>query len=142
MRRWASSWLFRKGEDPAPAPVPEEKVDRALEDLDKDRAPTPVSPGGLPGEPQQPMSATEVMGQLEASGKAFLDAGLDVEKAAVSLQKIKTMSGTTESDREVLAKAEAFLSQAAEAKEMVANLASAVSEYRKSLSAGKASSWL
>lgn len=138
-----NKWLRRFGEDPA-----EEKADvpsgpdigvAPLDKLDEDRAPAPAAPGGLPGE-QRPMSAQEVMTQLESAGKSLYDSGLDIEKAIASISKIRSMSGATDADRIVLEKSAALLKDLHSLKGHASKAANDVVSYRESLSP-KTSSW-
>ena len=136
MKPWVSGWM-RTADDmnpsvaPEPAPTPETKP---LSDVDKLRAPAPANPTGQPD--QKPMPLSELMRSIEAAGKAAIDAGLQLEKAAASLRKIQTMGGATPGERELMAKAEAMAKRAASLKQESDKLADEMADFRKTLSGG------
>jgi hypothetical protein len=75
---------------------------------------------------------------LEGAVKSLLDSGLDMEKAYAGVQKIASITGVTDKDREISMKAESIAQRVLGAKESVSKIAEEVKNFRKGLSVPQA----
>lgn len=128
------SWFKTKADEDAPAKTPAHPTSSPmapLQDLDKSRQPPPANPTGIPN--TKPMSMSELLRLLEMASKALLDSGLDMEKSAACLQKVKSMGGVSESEREIIKKTEELANKVTGLKDQVSALSMAVASYRESL---------
>ena len=113
---------------------------QSLDDADKNRPAPPPNPTGVPA--QKPMPLSELLRILEAAGKSSIDAGLNVDKSVASLEKIKTMGGISDQERQIMAKSQEFSKKLADIKRDLASVSEALSAYRLGLTSGESKGWL
>lgn len=107
---------------------------RPVQDLDKDRQPPPQNPTGNPI--QKPMPLGDLLKLIETSAKSLFDCGPDLEKSFSAISKVKSMGGSTESERHIIDKASEVAIKISALKESAAKIADDLSAWRGSLAAG------
>ena len=120
MSEWIRSADGKEGDIMPEKPMPVTPPVQPLNVVDQNRPIPPANPTGAPG--QKPLPLNEVVSLIQGSGKAMIDAGLNIEKAAVGMQKIVNMARVTESDMALVNTAEKFFSKISGAKESLAAL--------------------